>query len=231
MEYRKRKCVRCKQELDAKSFVDGTSKDIIMDVTKSGRKFYHIDCFKDYKLNHSRPKWTEEEYNQRIVKMSEETKKYLQHQLYFEKLNMFIQDNYPDIAIIPVSFFESIQEVERGTYKNVTRKIPVEDIYDMWTQKINWLHKTHNKRRIKENEGVVLFYDLAILCGKYGRYLEWKAKEAGSNVELIKEAVRNKNTDTTNLIQISINNHNQKINNESKDNDDIIDIDSISEEI
>ena len=57
------------------------------------KKFYHKDCFCDYKLNHARSKWDENELQKQLPQLLADTKKYLKHQNRFDELNMFIADN------------------------------------------------------------------------------------------------------------------------------------------
>lgn len=73
-----------------------------------------------------------------------------------------------------------MDSVYKGTYKNLNRPVPPEDLLDMWKQKRNYLDKVAEQNRKKGTEitGVNrVNYDLAILLSKYDAYLDWKEKQ------------------------------------------------------
>ena len=86
-----------------------------------------------------------------------------------------------DISFLPKYFFINLDKVYKGTYKNLNKPVPVEDLWDMWRKKMSFLRKIHefNARKGKKIEGVALItYDLAIILSKYDGYLKWKEEQA-----------------------------------------------------
>ncbi len=174
MDYKKRKCTYCGKYI--------THNDID-NVVMYKKKFYHKDCFCDYKLNHARPKWNENELHKQLPQLLLDTKKYLEHQNHFDELNMFIANNY-NLYLIPKSFYERIRQIDEGTFYKITKPIPIEDILDMWQQKLPYLKKIHIKKNMKENVVNTLYYDLTILCNKYNDYLTWKENKKVEKQEI-----------------------------------------------
>ena len=73
-----------------------------------------------------------------------------------------------------------MDSVYKGTYKNLNRPVPPEDLLDMWRQKRNYLDRVAEQNRKKGTEisGVNrVNYDLAILLSKYDAYLKWKEQQ------------------------------------------------------
>jgi len=176
LNYRKRKCACCD-----KYIVHNDIDDVVM----YKKKFYHKNCFCDYKLNHARPKWDEHELQKQLPQLLADTKKYLEHQNHFDELNMFIADNY-DFYLIPKPFYERIRQIDEGTFYKITKPIPIEDILDMWQQKLPYFKKLHIKKNMKEDAVNTLYYDLAILCSKYNNYLNWKENKKAEKQEIKK---------------------------------------------
>ena len=81
---------------------------------------------------------------------------------------------------IPSKFYITLDSVYRGTYKGIRAPIPVEDLWDMWIQKYEYLQRAHDQKA-KKGEALkssnVYAYDLAILVNKYDAYLAWKKKQ------------------------------------------------------
>jgi hypothetical protein len=85
-----------------------------------------------------------------------------------------------EISFLPKHFFIQLDKVYKGTYKNLNKPVPVEDLWDMWKRKMPFLLKVHDKnnRQGKNIEGVALIiYDLSILLSKYDSYLKWKEEQ------------------------------------------------------
>lgn len=117
------------------------------------------------------------------------------------QLSDFIYREY-DVYFLPKHFFINLDKVYKGTYKNLTKPVPVEDLLDMWQQKIDYLNKVakRNRQMGKKIEGMArINYDLAILLSKYDSYCEWKAKKASEKQEL-KQSMTSQTIKITNLI-------------------------------
>lgn len=127
-----------------------------------------------------------------------------------------------EISFLPKYFFINLDKVYKGTYKNLNKPVPVEDLWDMWQKKMPYLQKVHdkNKRCGKEIEGIArISYDLAIILSRYDSYLKWKEEQKLSQTQL-------------NQNEIHIDYDNIKVvKNVSNQDDDKIDIDSILDEI
>jgi hypothetical protein len=97
-----------------------------------------------------------------------------------DKLIEFIYSEY-EITTLPKYFFANLAKIYNGTYsKNLKEPIPVEDLYNMWQKKMDFLNKTYeyNMQHGKEMYGTQrIAYDLAILINKYDSYKRWKAKQ------------------------------------------------------
>jgi hypothetical protein len=191
-----RKCGCCKEDINLiKSenviFYDG--------------KYHHYECFMNKCNTMKTPKWKTalkyidqyiEEAKQNISKLSETIKLDINelpnYELDAEKnitrifnesdVDDFIKIQY-DTTAIP---WKILCKVYNGTYKNLTKPIPPEDLLDMWTQKIDSLNKIAERNRKSGNEitGIGrISYDLAILTNKYDGYLNWKEQQRIALVE------------------------------------------------
>ena len=71
-------------------------------------------------------------------------------------------------------------------YKNLTKPVPVEDLWDMWKRKMPYLQKVNDKniRMGKKIDGMArINYDMAIVLSKYDSYLEWKEQQQQALLE------------------------------------------------
>lgn len=85
-----------------------------------------------------------------------------------------------EVSFLPKYFFMNLDKVYKGTYKNLTKPVPVDDLWDMWQRKMPYLLKVYdrNKRIGKTMEGVArINYDLAIVLSRYDSYLAWKDQQ------------------------------------------------------
>lgn len=95
------------------------------------------------------------------------------------QLTDFIYKEY-NVTFLPKYFFINLDKIYKGEYKNLKEPVPVEDLFDMWQKKMDYLNKTYiyNKEHGKEMQGVQrINYDLAILLSKYDSYKRWKEKQ------------------------------------------------------
>ena len=95
------------------------------------------------------------------------------------QLTDFIYKEY-NVTFLPKYFFINLDKIYKGEYKNLKEPVPVEDLFDMWQKKIDYLNKTYiyNKEHGKDMQGVQrINYDLAILLSKYDSYKRWKEKQ------------------------------------------------------
>ena len=86
-----------------------------------------------------------------------------------------------------------MDSVYKGTYKNLNKPVPPEDLLDMWRQKKNYLEKVSEQNRKKgtEIDGINrVNYDLAILLSKYDSYLKWKEQQKIAVAEIEEQKKR-----------------------------------------
>lgn len=86
-----------------------------------------------------------------------------------------------DITYFPRHFYINLDKVYNGKYRDMAKPVPVEDLFDMWKRKIEWLNKINvqNAQKGKKIQGYLrVNYDLAILLSKYDSYLAWKKKNS-----------------------------------------------------
>lgn len=129
-----------------------------------------------------------------------------------------------DVSFLPKQFFINLDKVYKGTYKNLSKPVPLEDLWDMWQKKMPYLLKLHdkNKRSGKDMDGMCrIYYDMSVVLAKYDSYLKWKEEQKLAQVE---EKDKAKSIDIrldkiTNLVSNNDNNSNT------------LDIDSILDEI
>lgn len=85
-----------------------------------------------------------------------------------------------EISFLPKYFFINLDKVYKGTYKNLNKPVPVEDLWDMWQRKMPYLLRVYdkNKRMGKDMSGMSrINYDMAIVLSKYDSYLQWKEQQ------------------------------------------------------
>ena len=170
-----RKCSICKEHI----ILNGGSENYFIEYKNNNSSCTHTKCYIDYHTTKKRKPKTIEECNDfidscREVAKSVEKKQNIRHELYEFLFEMY------NISFFPNYFYIKMDSVYKGTYKNLNRPVPPEDLLDMWKQKRNYLDKVAEQNRKKGTEitGVNrVNYDLAILLSKYDAYLDWKEKQ------------------------------------------------------
>ena len=130
-----------------------------------------------------------------------------------------------DISFAPKHLFIRLNQIYQGTYKGLDKPIPPADLFDMWQRKWHYLEKVHvrNESRGKHIEGLALiWYDIAILLGKYDSYLNWKIEHLAEIAEQMK---RYKDEEHINYTKIAENTTptTQKLQSSEVDIDDFLD--------
>ena len=85
-----------------------------------------------------------------------------------------------EVSFLPKYFFINLDKVYKGTYKNLNKPVPVEDLWDMWQRKLPYLMKVYDKnvRSGKTMDGIArISYDMAIVLSKYDSYLSSKENQ------------------------------------------------------
>lgn len=90
-------------------------------------------------------------------------------------------------------FFNTLESVYIGAYKNLNIAIPIEDLWEMWKQQKPNLEELHDKQRRKGKEieqGLLPLYDLAIVVSHYDEYLRTKERLERAQAERINSQSR-----------------------------------------
>lgn len=76
-------------------------------------------------------------------------------------------------------FLNELEGVLQGTYKNLKRAIPLNDLWELWKKSVTELRKIHDNKKRQGDEislGSQPLYDLAIVVSKYEDFLRDKEK-------------------------------------------------------
>lgn len=155
-------------------FIDTSNDDYVIEKNKC----YHVDCYIK-KLTGGRNSLSEDyarklandmAYKTHIenIKKAEELKE-------DSEFSLWLCQQY-GVTMFSSRFYNILNEVYNGTYKNISMAICKEHLRDMWKQKMPYLNRigernrTHGKVIEKEQKAI---YDLTILINKYDDYLSW----------------------------------------------------------
>lgn len=189
------KCKLCGEGINSEDF----DTYLYESNAKNLKSYYHIHCFFEKKTKRSREKWTLEQCEEYVQKYRAAMKEQSITKDLKDRMYKWIMQEY-DIVSLPAYFFTKTAAVFNGTYKGLSKPIPVEDLFDMWQRKKSYLDRVWMKKYPdgKLNDQSRLMYDLAVLVGKYSSYLDWKAEK-----EIEKQNAENrlKEMNTTNYIQ------------------------------
>lgn len=187
-----RKCYFCKQDIDTS---DASNGFFFFEKAKI-RVCAHKDCYIDYHTSNKRKNpMTKEQCEEFILAETNkpEPAKKPREKTVKDELYDFISDMY-GITYLPKYFFSFMASVYKGTYKNLNRPVPPEDLLDMWKQKKKYLLRQaeYNKKKGKDISGIgQVYYDLAILLGKYDAYLKWKEQQKLAQVDAEEQRIKN----------------------------------------
>lgn len=170
-----RKCSICKEPI----VLENGSENYFIEYKNNNSSCTHTKCYVDYHTTKKRKPKTIEECNEFINACRESAKLIEKKQNIRNELYEFLFEMY-GISFFPNYFYIKMDSVYKGTYKNLNRSVPPEDLLDMWRQKRNYLDKVAEQNRKKGTEisGVNrVNYDLAILLSRYDAYLKWKEQQ------------------------------------------------------
>lgn len=184
-----RKCSICKEAID----ITNSNEDFFI-ISKNGTNSYtHSCCYiKHYTSEKRRKPKTVDECKQFIKDCKSQNKDIVKAKNIKDELYAFIFDMY-GISFFPNYFYIKMDSVFKGTYKNLNKPVPPEDLLDMWKQKKSYLEKVaeQNRKKGTEIDGVNrVNYDLAILLSKYDSYLKWKEQQKIAIAELEEQKKR-----------------------------------------
>ena len=175
MKITTRKCNICKEPI----VLTKDSKEYFIEYKNNGSFCTHTQCYIEYHTTKKRNPKTIEQCEDFINSCWETSKTVEKKQNIKNELYEFLFEMY-NISFFPNYFYIKMDSIFKGTYKNLNRAVPPEDLIDMWKQKRNYLNKIAEQNRQKGTEisGVNrVNYDLAILLSRYDAYLKWKEQQ------------------------------------------------------
>jgi hypothetical protein len=181
-----RKCQTCSK------YIDLEKESFIYDK----KVYYHTECLFDHLTNKKRNSLDEQqakEYISNLLPGSIEKGKFIVNRQKFYK---WIQKQY-ELITLPTYFYQKSEEIFNGTWKDITRKIPPEDLWDMWYRKWDFLEKTYiyNKSHNKDMDQIGrLNYDFAIIINKSSSYYEWRKSVEADNISRKQAMVEENNS-------------------------------------
>ena len=170
-----RKCSICKEPIVLKD----DSKEYFIEYRANNTVCTHTNCYIKHHTTKKRNPKTIDECNEFINNCLEFAKTVEKKKSIKDELYQFIFDMY-GISFLPKYFYIKFDSIYKGTYKNLNRPVPPEDLLDMWKQKRNYLDKIAEQNRKKGTEIIGsnrVNYDLAILLSRYDAYLNWKEQQ------------------------------------------------------
>lgn len=197
------------------------------DVLYYKKQYYHKECLYKNRMMLKRGAWTQEKWDKELFVMLEQTKQHINKIICNKHLYDFLSKNY-NVIVFSKRFCTKINQLQEGEYPRLMTAMPIEDLLDMWQQKLNYLNKIYakNKNNGKNMNGEQrLNYDLAILVNKYDSYLTWKQRQKENQEKIEKEYKENKNQIDYNKLHVK----KQNVSEDNSSND--IDINSILDEI
>jgi len=138
-------------------------------------RFWHPNCFIEKLTTTKRNAIPLEEAKVLARQLQIDSRERIKELTTKHHLYTWLQSRY-DVVSLPKSFFEKMASIYNGSYRGLSRGIPVHHIFDMWKRKRKDLAKINNRNKSKgkiiENISLI-HYDLAILMNRYDSYLKW----------------------------------------------------------
>jgi hypothetical protein len=116
---------------------------------------------------------SEEETNELINGLKEETEKHAFELMIKNHLYKYLQSHY-EVVSLPTYIYQKMEDIFNGNWKDMSQPIPACHLLDMFLRRQSDLDKIYHKSKL---DGVArINYDLAVLIGKYKGYLDWLGK-------------------------------------------------------
>lgn len=192
-----RKCFACKEFICLEDEWNDENK--IIHYTKG---VYHRECLKKEMLKSKRVKKTEDEVELEIDRLVKDSDLLLYGVVVKNHLYKYLYDSY-SIVLLPNYIFVKLEEIFKGEYKNMSKKIPPEDILEMFERQQKFLDGIYHKESLNGVQRIN--YDLAVLIAKYPKFLDWKARESKDDSQIV-AMVEKKKIDFSNVQQKNENN-------------------------
>ena len=90
--------------------------------------------------------------------------------------------------MIPTYIYQKLADIHNGSWKDLTIKIPPEDILDMFKRQWHNLEQIHisniNKGKKLSPESR-LNYDISVIINKSSSYYDWRRKQEEQKIEMM----------------------------------------------
>lgn len=108
------------------------------------------------------------------------TKKYVEDTVSKDEIDTFFKTHY-NISLIPSYIYIRLESIYKGTYKGLAQPISPYELLDILLQKEEYLDKCIRKKGISGTSAIN--YVIAVACGMYSSYREWKNQLAAEQAE------------------------------------------------
>lgn len=167
------KCFYCKNIIDITKMYDGS---YVIDQNH----YCHCACFIQYKTNLKRKPWTEDQAIKYLQPLKNKTEEITNKTYYLGQLAEWYCQFYGQ-KIMPNKAKQLVNMIADGRYKDITIKIPVEDLYQMFIRNQDKLKKINYQleaKKIRTGQSLTVesmfAYDIAVIINDYNDYCEWK---------------------------------------------------------
>ena len=187
-----RKCFSCKQFICLEE--EWNSENKIIHYMKG---VYHRECLKKEMLKSKRVKRNEGEVELEIDRLVRDSDLLLYGIVVKNHLYKFLYDSY-SIVLLPNYIFVKLEEIFKGEFRGMTKKIPPEHLLEMFERQQKFLDNIYHKEKLNGVQRIN--YDLAVLIAKYPGFLDWKARETKEDSQIV-AMVEKKKIDFSNVQQ------------------------------
>ena len=185
-----RKCFSCKEYICLEN--EWNSENKVIHYMKG---VYHRECLKRDMLKSKRVKRNEEEVELEIDRLVRDSDLLLYGIVVKNHLFKYLYDSY-SIVLLPNYIFVKLEEMFKGEYKGMTKRIPPEHLLEMFERQQKFLDNIYHKEKLNGVQRIN--YDLAVLIAKYPGFLDWKAREV-KDIDTTEKFIVNKKIDFTNV--------------------------------
>lgn len=169
------KCFYCKNNIDLTQKYDGS-------FVYDKKHYCHCHCFINYKTSLKKGKISADDCEKYLISLKKATNQIVLNTQY-NKLFVEWYCNFYNKTILTPYARTLVSQVINGGYKDLTKRISIYELYEMFSLKTNELQNINttliakNKARGKVSNADSLFaYDMAVIINEYDDYLERKEK-------------------------------------------------------
>lgn len=125
--------------------------------------YCHCACFIQYKTNLKRKPWTEDQTIKYLQPLKNKTEEIANKAYYLGQLAEWYCQFYGQ-KIMPNKAKQLVNMIADGRYKDITIKIPVEDLYQMFIRNQDKLKKINYQLEAKKNTNRTIFNCRIYVC-------------------------------------------------------------------